>query len=91
LNRRRFLAASAASFGAAAGWRSANSIAVTSHPVLSGSAVAPLSAVRRMIVERMDPLLGRCRYVADLGGGQVAHPVLLARRGDRFDAIVERA
>ncbi|MGH8649715.1 MAG: multicopper oxidase family protein, partial [Burkholderiales bacterium] len=37
----------------------------------------------------MDPLLGRCRYVADLGGRQVAHPVLVARRGDHFDAVVE--
>lgn len=37
----------------------------------------------------MDPLLGRCRYVADLGGQRVAHPILVARRGDRFDAIVE--
>jgi len=42
-----------------------------------------------MIVERSDPLLGRCRYVADLGGQQVAHPVLVARRGDRFDATIE--
>jgi FtsP/CotA-like multicopper oxidase with cupredoxin domain len=56
---------------------------------LAGGAVTPLSAVRRLIVERVDPLLGRCRYVADLGGRQIPHPVLVARRGDRFDAIVE--
>jgi FtsP/CotA-like multicopper oxidase with cupredoxin domain len=48
-----------------------------------------MSAVRRLIVERVDPLLGRCRYVADLGGRRVAQPTLVARRGDRFDAIVE--
>ncbi len=49
----------------------------------------PLGAVRRVIVERSDPVLGRCRYVADLGGERVAYPMLVARRGDRFDAIVE--
>jgi FtsP/CotA-like multicopper oxidase with cupredoxin domain len=56
---------------------------------LSGGAVTPLSAIRRLIVERVDPLLGRCRYVADLGGQLVAHPILVARRGDRLDTLVE--
>lgn len=37
----------------------------------------------------MDPLLGRCRYVADLGVQRVAQPILVARRGDRVDAIIE--
>ena len=49
----------------------------------------PLSAVRRLIVEHADAVLGRCRYVADLGGRRVAQPTLLARRGERFDAVVE--
>jgi FtsP/CotA-like multicopper oxidase with cupredoxin domain len=52
-------------------------------------AVVPLSAVRRLIVERVDPLLGRCRYVADLGAQRIASPILVARRGDRLDATVE--
>jgi len=89
MNRRRFLGVSAASLGAAAGWRSANSVVVAPLPVPSGGLVAPLSAIRRLIVERVDPLLGRCRYVADLGGQRVAYPIVVARRGDRFDAIVE--
>jgi FtsP/CotA-like multicopper oxidase with cupredoxin domain len=42
-----------------------------------------------LIIERSDPLSGRCRYVADLGGQQVAHPLLVARRGDVFDAVIE--
>ena len=89
MDRRRFLAVSAASVGAAAGWHSANSVAVSSNPTLSGDSVVPLASIRRLIVERVDPLLGRCRYVADLGGQLVANPILVARRGDRFDATVE--
>jgi blue copper oxidase len=57
--------------------------------VLSGSAVTPLSAVRRLVVERVDPVIGRCRYVADLGGQRVPYPILVARRGDRIDAVIE--
>jgi len=49
------------------------------------------SMVRRLIVERHDALLGHCLYVADLGARQVARPILLARRGEMFDAeIVNR-
>ena len=43
----------------------------------------------RLVVERQDPLAGRCRYVADLGARQGRAPILVARRGDRFDAVVE--
>jgi FtsP/CotA-like multicopper oxidase with cupredoxin domain len=49
----------------------------------------PLSAVRQLIVERVDSLLGRCRYVADLGAQRIASPILVARRGDHCDAVIE--
>jgi FtsP/CotA-like multicopper oxidase with cupredoxin domain len=49
----------------------------------------PLGAVRRLIVERVDPLTGRCRYVADLGAQHISSPILVARRGDRCDAVIE--
>jgi len=58
-------------------------------PALSGGSVAALGALRRLIVERTDPILGRCRYVADVGGEQIARPILVARRGDRLDASIE--
>jgi FtsP/CotA-like multicopper oxidase with cupredoxin domain len=48
-----------------------------------------IDEIRRLVVERVDPLLGRCRYVADVGARQIAHPILVARRGDRFDAMIE--
>jgi blue copper oxidase len=47
--------------------------------------------VRRLVAERYDPLLGRCRYVAETAQGKVAQPLLLARRGDRFAAAIENA
>ena len=72
-----------------AGLRSAITPAVEPLPALSSGTVAPVGAIRRLIVERADPLLGRCRYVADLGGKRVEQPILVARRGDRFDAVVE--
>ncbi len=59
------------------------------------SAVAPprvaLADVRRLVVERADPIAGRCRYLADLGARQVPQPILLARRGESFDAMLENA
>src|SRR5262245_61553891 len=61
----------------------------TGPRALSGSAITSLGDVRRLIVERADPFIGRCRYVADLGGRQVAYPILVARRGDRVDAMLE--
>src|SRR5687767_1016452 len=88
MNRRRFLAAAAA-VGAAYGCRSTGTPAVAALPAPSGGTAVPVTAIRRLLVERVDPLLGRCRYVADLGGRQVAQPILVARRGDRLDAIVE--
>ncbi len=90
MNRRRFLAASAASVGAATGcWYSATGAANPSYPAVAGGTVVPLGAVRRLIAERVDPLLGRCRYVADLGSRQVANPILIARQGERFDVTIE--
>lgn len=58
-------------------------------PALAGGTVVPLAAVRRLIVERVDALAGRCRYVADLGTQRVSSPIVVARRGDRCDAVVE--
>ncbi|HSF21958.1 MAG TPA: multicopper oxidase family protein [Burkholderiales bacterium] len=89
MNRRRFLGVGAAAAGAAACWRFPASLAATPSPVLSGGSITPLGAIRRLTVERADPLLGRCRYVADLGGQRIAQPIVVARRGDRFDAVIE--
>jgi len=81
MNRRHFLAAGLASLGAACA-----PPAVRTAPAPGGVALAD---VRRFIVERTDPIAGRCRYVADLGTRQVAQPILVARRGEVFDAVIE--
>jgi len=83
MNRRGFLAAGLASLGAACGLQQAK-------PGAESSRVA-LSDVKRLGVLRVDPIAGRCRYVADLGTRQVAQPILFARRGERFDALIENA
>jgi len=83
MNRRGFLAAGLASLGAACGLQQAK-------PGAEPSRVA-LSDVKRLGVLRVDPIAGRCRYVADLGTRQVAQPILFARRGERFDALIENA
>jgi blue copper oxidase len=83
MNRREFLAIGAASIGAAC------SLPPARAPAAAASHAVPLSAVRRLVVERIDPVLGRCQYVADVGGRQIFRPVLLARRGERFAAVVE--
>jgi hypothetical protein len=57
-------------------------------PGLAGGTVVPFGAVRRLIAERTDPVLGRCRYVADLGTRRIAQPILIARRGERINAVV---
>src|SRR6267143_1380151 len=83
MNRRRFLGAGLASAAGACGM------------LPMESAVAPprvaLADVRRLVVERADPIAGRCRYVADLGARQVPQPILLARRGESFDGVIENA
>ena len=83
MNRREFFAIGAASIGAAC------SLPAAQRAPAAASQAVPLSAVRRLIVERVDPVLGRCQYAADVGGRRISQPVLLARRGERFDAVVE--
>jgi len=89
VNRRRFLAASITAAGAACvsprGFRPAG----IGLPAIAGGRTVSLAAVQRIVVEREDPVLGRCRYVADTGAERIARPVFLARQGDRFDAVIE--
>ena len=83
MNRRGFLAAGLASLGAACGL-----------PAVKPEAESPrvsLSDVKRLVAQRVDPIAGRCRYVADLGTRQLAQPILYARRGESFDALIENA
>ncbi len=87
MNRRGFLAASIAAVGAAC--VSPPRPAGAGLPAIAGGRAVPLAAVRRFVVERGDPLLGRCQYVADTGAERIARPILLARRGDRFDGVIE--
>jgi suppressor of ftsI/bilirubin oxidase len=82
MNRRTFLGAALATAGMACTTRSAQ---------LEGGRLVRLEDVRRLVAERYDPLLGRCRYVAETAHGKVAQPLLLARRGDRFAASVLNA
>jgi FtsP/CotA-like multicopper oxidase with cupredoxin domain len=56
---------------------------------VSAGTVAPLDAVERLAVHHSDPVLGRCRYVAHSGSQRVAHPILVARRGDVFKGRIE--
>jgi FtsP/CotA-like multicopper oxidase with cupredoxin domain len=83
MNRRGFLAAGLASLGAACGLPQTK----PESPPFATS----LADVKRLVAQRLDPVTGRCRYVADLGGRQVAQPILFARRGERFDAVIENA
>ena len=83
MNRRRFLGAGLASLGAAC--------SVPAARITDAPRPFALADVRRLVVEHADPLLGRCRYVAHLGTRQAAQPILLARRGERFDAVIENA
>ena len=91
MNRRRFLGAGLASAAAACGVHPTRSAVAPSPVALADPRVTPLAAVRRLAVERHDPVTGRCRYVADLGPRSVRQPILVARRGERFDAVIENA
>ena len=91
MNRRRFLGASLASAAAACGMHPTRSDVAPPPAALADSRVTPLAAVQRLGVERYDPVTGRCRYVADLGGRSSTQPILVARRGERFDAVIENA
>jgi blue copper oxidase len=83
MNRRGFLAAGLASLGAACGLPPAKPETEPAH--------VSLSDVKRLVVQRVDPIAGRCRYVADLGARQAVQPILVARRGESFDALIENA
>ncbi len=91
MNRRRFLGATLATAAAACGGRPTRNPVVLPPAMLADDRVVPLAAVSRLIVERHDPLAGRCRYVADLGPRKVAQPIFVARRGESFDAVIENA
>jgi len=85
LTRRRWLGALGACGGfALAGCRRGAMRA----PVDSDRTVA-LRDVRALIAERTDPLAGRCRYVAVTAERRVERPILAARTGDVFDAVIE--
>ena len=89
MKRREFLKAGAVSIGAALGLPHASR--GQSAPVLGTGETVALPEIRRLVAERFDPLLGRCRYVADLGARRVAQPILVARPGEVFDGLVENA
>src|SRR5262245_14987668 len=91
MDRRQFLGAGLAMVGAGCGVRMTEPTGLPAPAALTGDRVVPLAAVRRLVVERADPVLGRCRYLADLGTRQVPQPILVARRGERFDAAIENA
>jgi FtsP/CotA-like multicopper oxidase with cupredoxin domain len=91
MNRRRFLGAGLASLGAACGVPTTRSAIAQPPAALTGERVTALSAVRRLLIERTDPVSGRCRYVADLGAQRMAQPILVGRRGESFDALIDNA
>jgi blue copper oxidase len=91
MNRRRFLAAGLASAASACGVHRTRSPLAPSPAALVDDRVVSLAAVSRLVIERQDPLAGRCRYVVDLGSRRVAQPILIARRGESFDAVIENA
>ena len=91
MNRRRFLGAGLASLGAACGVPATRSAIAPPPAALASEHVTALSAVQRLLIERADPASGRCRYVAGLGAQRLAQPILVARRGESFDALIENA
>ncbi|MGH8708098.1 MAG: multicopper oxidase family protein, partial [Burkholderiales bacterium] len=84
MNRRQFCSAGLATLAAACKLPPAR--IATPRP-----AAVPVSALRRLVVARTDPVLGRCRYVAELAGRTIPQPILVARRGEQFDAVIENA
>jgi FtsP/CotA-like multicopper oxidase with cupredoxin domain len=91
MNRRRFLGAGLASLGAACGVPAVRTTGASPPAALAGGHLVGLADVRRLVVERADPLSGRCRYVAHLGTRQAVQPILFARRGEAFDGVIENA
>lgn len=85
LTRRRWLGAVAAGGGIAlAGCRSG----LPRAPADDARVVA-LRDVRELLAERIDPIAGRCRYVAVTANRRIERPILVARTGDVFDAVIE--
>ena len=87
MKRRLFIAGGAAVFGSALA-----SGGCGTNPWLQRALTArdlALSSVRRLQVVRVDPLSGRCVYVADTGHATVDHPILHARTGESFDFVIE--
>lgn len=90
MNRRQFLAASLGALPYACSAPLKQPVAAGRPIALpAGSRLVELSSVQRLVVERTDPVTGRCHYVADLGGERVAQPILIARRGEIFDAAID--
>jgi bilirubin oxidase len=82
MNRRDLLRWAAAAPGLVAG-----GCALAPREAPAGQRLS-LSSVRELRAEHVDPVYGRCRYVADTGTHAVAHPLLVARPGDLFDATI---
>ena len=89
MKRRDFLRAGTAAAGAALGLGAGSR--ARSGPIIGTGTSVALAEIRRLVAERVDPVLGRCRYVADLGARRVAQPILVARPGDVFDGLIENA
>ena len=89
MNRRRFVLTTLASLPSACIVQPTTRHASPPPAALSGDRLVGLSSVQRLVIERSDPVLGRCRYVAESRAERIAVPILHARRGDLFDATVE--
>jgi suppressor of ftsI/bilirubin oxidase len=89
MRRRDFLLAGLASIGAGVGVSRGPRAAAPALPAVAGSRTVALGALRRIVAERSDAVLGRCRYVAEAGGERIAMPIFQARRGERVAAVVE--
>jgi FtsP/CotA-like multicopper oxidase with cupredoxin domain len=90
LTRRRWLATSAAA-GLGGNGLAALTGCRNGASRLAGDerGVVALRDVDTLIVERIDPLSGRCRYVAVAGSRRVGHPIFVARTGDEIEAVIE--
>ncbi|MFM9972428.1 MAG: multicopper oxidase family protein [Burkholderiales bacterium] len=86
MKRRSFLASGAALVGCAL---AASGCAGGPRRVLPPGRNIDLASVQRLEVTRIDPLLGRCAYVAHTANETASQPVLYARTGEFCDFIVE--
>lgn len=86
MNRRRFLT----TLGGAAGAGMLDGCAdILRRPRIVEAQRVALSAIRRLVIERSDPVSGRSHYVAETGQQRIAKPVLVARTGETLDAVIE--